>query len=910
MKEKERLNLFMETFKGRPDIVARHFHSKKSGIKGYAPICRNKWKKSVCQLRRDVNGGGCYDCSSCDYVPVFEALVERHINNGPNNVILAIYPLLKDNTCNFIAGDFDNHNNNYDPLPDVKALYEVCEVNEIPIYILRSKSGNGYHTYIFFKEPVPAWKARLVKLALLEEAQVVGNDASFDRLFPNQDKRSGKGFGNPIALPFQGKASESGHTLFLRQDTGFKDPYTDQWRILKNIKKIDEAKLDEIISDWSLKQKKSSNKQEISETINSEKFPPADYDRVLKCKFVKHCHDDAESLSEPDWYIWVSVAARCENGEEIVHNISKHYPRYNQVETEKKIKHALTNTGPYLCKTIEKINDQHCRNCEYQYLIKSPIVLGHDNSNILRSPLVEKDGGLYKITKFKKDGNHEYAQITSFIINPIESITMSDEGEFLNVILKNGLIEKSITFPADCWNSLPKFLKTLPSKEFIFRGIFRDVQLLRGHCASLKMPHRKGVRTAGFHGGYFVTEDGAINKDGPTSDLVFMNNVKSNCRLIKKDPVQNQDFSLLKSFNIQQVVMPVLGFITACFFKPTINSHFGGFPLLGIFGEAGAGKTSTITRVVMRFWAIGGMPHSISEQSKFSLMKLTDASNAIPLCLEENKACTQNPKQRTVVSDFVRASYNALEGQRGRPDQSIVNYRYQAPVVIAGETGFVESAILDRLVIVEMSKIDSAPYHDDFVNLKNLPLEQAGRAILERALLTKKSQVKKDLDQELKKVSSKLMDRPRTNAAVCRFGLRILSEVLGLSFNDKEFNKIDSAIFNGISDDGKERKSAVDMILEKMGVMAGPKIGPIDSWSPDFLENGIHYQVEADETRTSLHLRLHVAVAYPKFKRWARIHDFDGDILPENDFKKQLKKEKYFIANEAPRRKRAGYQRG
>ncbi|WP_440310964.1 TOTE conflict system archaeo-eukaryotic primase domain-containing protein, partial [Klebsiella pneumoniae] len=78
---------------------------------------------------------------------------------------------------------------------------------EVACYVLRSKSGKGYHAYIFFKEAVPAWKARLVLFAILREAGCIGDDAevsSFDRLFPNQDALSGKGFGNLIALPFQG----------------------------------------------------------------------------------------------------------------------------------------------------------------------------------------------------------------------------------------------------------------------------------------------------------------------------------------------------------------------------------------------------------------------------------------------------------------------------------------------------------------------------------------------------------------------------------------------------------------------------------------------------------------------------------------------------------------------------------
>jgi len=180
------------------------------------------------------------------------------------NHILGIYPLLPNNTCYFIAADMDNHDGKRSPLEDVKAYYETCEVQEFPSYVLRSKSGNGYHVYIFFNSPVPAWKARTVVFALLQEAAVIGDDielSSFDRLFPNQDRLSGKGFGNLIALPLQGQAARKGHTLFLNPDSGFVKPFGNQWELLTNLKKVDEPGLDELIKSWDLKrsQRKVNN---------------------------------------------------------------------------------------------------------------------------------------------------------------------------------------------------------------------------------------------------------------------------------------------------------------------------------------------------------------------------------------------------------------------------------------------------------------------------------------------------------------------------------------------------------------------------------------------------------------------------------------------------------------------------
>nr|WP_305069712.1 DEAD/DEAH box helicase family protein [Flavobacterium covae] len=68
--------------------------------------------------------------------------------------------------------------------------------------------------------------------------------SSFDRLFPNQDFLSGKGFGNLIALPLFKPTFEKGNNCFINPES-FK-PITDQWDFLKNIKRVSTNHLDEL----------------------------------------------------------------------------------------------------------------------------------------------------------------------------------------------------------------------------------------------------------------------------------------------------------------------------------------------------------------------------------------------------------------------------------------------------------------------------------------------------------------------------------------------------------------------------------------------------------------------------------------------------------------------------------------
>lgn len=135
--------------------------------------------------------------------------------------------------CNFLAIDFDKKT--YEK--DVNAFWSICDDLNIPVYVERSRSGNGAHVWIFFEESIPAKIARKFGNILLTKTmdKVWLDLDSYDRLFPNQDTLPNGGFGNLIALPFQGNCAKEGNTIFVNK---YFEVYENQIEILKNIVKI------------------------------------------------------------------------------------------------------------------------------------------------------------------------------------------------------------------------------------------------------------------------------------------------------------------------------------------------------------------------------------------------------------------------------------------------------------------------------------------------------------------------------------------------------------------------------------------------------------------------------------------------------------------------------------------------
>ncbi len=221
------IDIYKSFFKGRQDVYAVRW--EKEGKSGYMPAYKIDWTD---YRKYKSNGGSFKDYLKKDYQPLVDEVLLQHLKGIDT---IGVYPLLEDNTSFFIAADFDESNWK----ESIIKLYSVCSRHKIPSYIERSRSGNGGHLWIFFEENLPSEKTRNMMYELLREASIISSydkEPSFDRLFPNQNFHSGKGMGNLIALPLNGKALMSFNSAFL--DPVNMQPYNNQLEALKSFCKL------------------------------------------------------------------------------------------------------------------------------------------------------------------------------------------------------------------------------------------------------------------------------------------------------------------------------------------------------------------------------------------------------------------------------------------------------------------------------------------------------------------------------------------------------------------------------------------------------------------------------------------------------------------------------------------------
>ena len=237
-----KIALFRSLFRGRADVYPRRFESRKTGRSGYQPACANEWTRGVCDKPRIK----CAACPNRSLLPVTDDVVRWHLSGKDGqdrDFVMGVYPMLLDETCLFLAVDFDRDTWQQ----DARAFGESCRKRALPAALERSRSGQGAHVWLFFAQAVPARLARDLGSLLLTETMENHPDIgleSYDRFFPNQDTLPRGGFGNLIALPLQRQARTRGHSVFL--DDEF-HPHPDQWAFLASVPRIDRSRAEAIV---------------------------------------------------------------------------------------------------------------------------------------------------------------------------------------------------------------------------------------------------------------------------------------------------------------------------------------------------------------------------------------------------------------------------------------------------------------------------------------------------------------------------------------------------------------------------------------------------------------------------------------------------------------------------------------
>ena len=233
----EKILIFRKLFRGRTDVYPVRWSSQ-NGKSGYSPACANEWRSGICG-KPHVK---CSDCNQRRPLPVTDEVIYSHLSG---KITIGVYPLLPEDSCWFLAVDFDKS----EWREDATGFLRSCRELSLPGHLEVSRSGKGAHVWLFFSQAVPAHDARRLGSAIISHTCARNRQlelSSYDRLFPNQDRMPKGGFGNLIALPLQKEPRARGCSVFVDDQL---NPLANQWGYLADIERVTPGQIETAVTD-------------------------------------------------------------------------------------------------------------------------------------------------------------------------------------------------------------------------------------------------------------------------------------------------------------------------------------------------------------------------------------------------------------------------------------------------------------------------------------------------------------------------------------------------------------------------------------------------------------------------------------------------------------------------------------
>lgn len=320
----------------------------------------------------------------------------------------------------------------------------------------------------------------------------------------------------------------------------------------------------------------------------------------------------------------------------------------------------------------------------------------------------------------------------------------------------------------------------------------------------------------------------------------------------------------------------VLGWMSAAFLCQPIRKISRRFPALQVYGQAGAGKSSLVETVAnLHYYLVPPRKLAAAGQTAYPIIAAVTSHASIPVIFEEVKRREMSKGQMDFLLNVLRNNYDGSNLQRGGLSEApgkgpiIRSYEDVAPLVFLGEGLETQAAILERCVVLSLSKAARAGREDDFMHVERRRhvLGTLGRRMVSAALALDYNALRDNITRQHDRVKSAMgadhggKDRPIHNHAVTLVGLDFLAAVLRQVFGDIYQERIDTmqeAMLANLDTIVPENKSEASRVLDVLARLTR--------------EEDITFKLEKnkDYVACDSHVDLRIKAVYPKYVRYVR----------------------------------------
>lgn len=537
--------------------------------------------------------------------------------------------------------------------------------------------------------------------------------------------------------------------------------------------------------------------------------------------------------------------------------------------------------------------------------------------------IMEKDDG-YFLPGPKSDH-----RISTFVLNPVDVYMEQPQrgGAPIRVatdfeVIARGNVLGLAHFQETSWSSRSRFLQELEGiANLSFIGTDADIQrikhivykegrelgeITRVHAAGIHLQEigRRDVRVY-VEPGMSVNELRVSNTHQLVDNVLAPPKLKDRKLPMHADPDVTHALQNLLRINSKGVVAQLLGWFSACHLKVHFMKRYTQFPLLSVWGPAGAGKTKATSLFA---WLNGcdytllDAPVNLASTTQWSIVSYCASTTTVPRLLDEYNKSKMSKKMYDFCGEVMKASWGGQVMTRGqvrrsagtsRTNAEVVQIPVSAPLVIMSEQAPTMPALQQRSVQVMLTRHGRLGCEDAFfeASAAREQLARMAKAMVTQALRTPLEWIEDRLNAYQQVVPKEMEDRPQYSYQLLLVGLDFFGHCcreLGLAV-DEDVRGLKRALIDMLSEDGQEiarnkARSEVDVMLEDIGTMISLSADGHENW----LREGRHYAV-ADQW-----LLLDIPIVHALYKRY-KIQSREGAVIDSSgQFATLLKQEQYY----------------
>ena len=342
------------------------------------------------------------------------------------------------------------------------------------------------------------------------------------------------------------------------------------------------------------------------------------------------------------------------------------------------------------------------------------------------------------------------------------------------------------------------------------------------------------------------------------------------------------------TMNEPAAIAKAVGWMCATFLKEHLHATYAQFPLLGLWGNASAGKSMSayvLCSLAGMDYVDQAQPINMETATPQPLRDFVCSSSTVPRLIEElNAAGVRNKGYYNDAMGILKAAYNGTPIQRGSLT-GVKVVRVKSPILYISEQRPNRPAVRNRTVevLLTASNREKGTRSESFAKAfeGRHHLRRAGKAMLDTALRMDVGKVREMFEEVKPLVSDNMDERPRYNFRVCLLGLNFLQHALARFDIDVsgEVSRLKEALQDELGTNYRKieqslRRSEVDMVMADFDQMAA------EPDQRDGLQPGIDY------IRNGNWLSIDLSRAFSRYRRYSRSIGQDlifqrGDALAE-----------------------------